>query len=188
MMAINSMLNLQAGRTDSDQVKTILREVENRVTAMAMIHQKLYQARDLSHIQLHNYVDELARHLLHSYNAAPSRIRLRCELEPISVLIDVAIPCGLILNELISNALKHAFPADRTGEIYIQLRQAEENGFELAVADDGVGLPAGFDLYQQSTLGVQIILGLGQHQLGGTVRFETQRGFACYFRLANARQ
>jgi len=188
MMAINSMLNLQAGRTDNGQIKTILREVENRVTAMAMIHQKLYQARDLSHVQLHNYVDELARHLLHSYNADPSRIQLRYDLEPIPVLIDVAIPCSLILNELISNALKHAFPADRAGEIYIQLRQTEQDGFELVVADDGVGVPAGFDLYQQPTLGLQIILGLGQHQLGGTVRFETQRGFACYFRLANARQ
>ncbi len=117
--------------------------------------------------------------LMASYRISPGRLSFITEMDDVWVLIDSAIPCGLILNELISNALKHAFPADRAGEIRIQLGQTASGEIYLRVADNGVGVPPGFDFRRDGHLGLQTIFTLGENQLKGQVTFDTANGVAC---------
>jgi two-component sensor histidine kinase len=113
----------------------------------------------------------------------PNKISLELETEPVSVLIDTAIPCGLILSELISNTLKHAFPGDRAGRLSIQLDQAEDEAITLRVADNGVGVAEDFDIRKQDTLGLQTVLGIVEHQLRGEISVETESGLAWRIRF-----
>jgi two-component sensor histidine kinase/HAMP domain-containing protein len=145
MGVIIALLELQALDIDDARLNDAIAETTGRIRSMALVHQKLYEARDLSHINLREYIEELALLLTASYLVPPARLSTIHELEDISVLIDTAIPCGLILNELISNALKYAFPGGRKGEIRLELRKLEGGEIRLRVSDDGVGLPEGFD-------------------------------------------
>jgi PAS domain S-box-containing protein len=154
MMVIHSMLALRASYVQDEHLLTVLEEVQDRIQAMALVHQKLYESSSLSSIDLKEYIDELAEYLLMSYRMHPNKISLELETEPVSVLIDTAIPCGLILSELISNTLKHAFPGDRAGRLSIQLHQAEDEAITLRVADNGVGVTEDFDMRKQDTRGV----------------------------------
>ena len=176
MAVISSLLALQAGHVRDEFTLRILQEMENRIHTMAMVHQKLYQSQNLSSIDLHEYVADLARLAFDSYQIAPNQIALVLDMEDISVLIDVAIPCGLILNELLSNALKHAFPGDRKGEVRIRIHRAEQGVILLHISDDGVGVPQDFDFRQSDTLGMQTVFGLAEHQLGGKVMIDTSSG------------
>lgn len=152
-----------------------------------MVHQMLYQAQDLSRISLDYYIRDLTQLILNSYQHPANQVKLRFELTPVDVLIDIAIPCGLILTELISNVLKYAFPDDRTGEILFRLSRIEPDTIELYLADNGVGVPAGFDFRTQTSLGLRTAIALVEHQLGGSISFETDHGVACRIRLTNVR-
>lgn len=185
MQVISSLLTLQAAHSSNKNIEEILEETRRRIHAMALVHQKLYLSKDLSRINLREYIFELVNYLKQSYNIIPSnKISLKMDLENIFLLIDTAIPCGLILNELISNSLKHAFPLDKTGEISIKLDTTSENEIELQVSDNGVGIPEGFDFKQQSTLGMKLIFNIAEHQLGGTVIFENNTGVKCNIRFS----
>jgi two-component sensor histidine kinase/PAS domain-containing protein len=185
MQVISSMLELRAESVGSVESRAALLDIGTRVAAMALVHQMLYREKDLSHIRLDEYVRELADLLGSSYAASPGRVRLRLDLEPATVLIDVAMPCGLILSELVSNSLKHAFPGDRRGEIAIRLSRPSPEEMELEVADDGVGVVTDFDFRHQSSLGLQTIFALAEHQLQGRISFATEGGLVCRFRFAN---
>jgi two-component sensor histidine kinase len=147
---------------------------------MALIHERLYQSSDLSRVEFSDYLRNLATHLFHSYQADSSRIRLKINAARVCLNINTAIPCGLIVNELVSNALKHAFPEARAGELHIDLRPVEGNGYALEVEDDGVGLPEGLDFRKTETLGMQIVNTLVE-QISGRLTLDRQRGTA--FRL-----
>ncbi len=183
MMVITSLLSLQAGNTENVEVKNVLRDMENRILSMSLVHKMLYQAKDLSQIQLHDYIEELSPVILDSYSLDPGQISLQLDLAPAVVLIDAAIPCGLVLNELLSNALKYAFPDNRRGEIRIKLRPADNNTVEIDFADNGIGVPSGFDFRRQTTLGLQTIISLVEQQLGGQITFEVRDGVACRLRF-----
>lgn len=178
MQVIGSLLSLQATQAKSASVSTVFKEMETRIRAMALVHQKLYQSQNLSSIDLKEYISDLAMLLARSYRLDMGRVSLTLELEPVPVLIDTAIPCGLILHELISNAFKHAFPNTRRGEIKICLNKTNDD-IMLQVSDNGVGLPAGFDPRQSQTLGLQTILGIGEHQLQGRVNLKNEPGVTC---------
>lgn len=182
MQVISSMLALQSSHAQDEQVLKIMRDTENRINSMSLVHQKLYQSKDLSSINLKEYISELANLLLESYRVSPHRISLVLDIDNISTLIDTAIPCGLVLNELISNSLKHAFPNDMKGEIRIRLKKRGEE-IELRISDNGVGVPQGFDFQKSETLGFQIIIMIAEHQLQGKVEFETQDGISCQIRF-----
>jgi two-component sensor histidine kinase len=125
---------------------------------MSLVHEKLYQSRDLSKIDLAVYIQSLAAHLFNVYLTDSNRIRLETDFEEIPLLdINSAVPCGLILNELISNSLKHAFPEGRKGLIRIGLKQGPDDVIILRVADDGIGFPKDFDFRQSEGLGFQIV-------------------------------
>jgi PAS domain S-box-containing protein len=184
MQVIRSMLSLRAATYQNPAISEFVREVDQKILAMALVHQKLYQAQDLSWIRLDEYVAELADLTLRSYQTTSAAdIALRLELDPVSVLLDTATPCGLIVNELVSNALKHAFPGGRAGEIRIRVCRAPDSAVELYFADNGVGLPDGFDLHTHPTLGLQIVTVLVNEQLKGELRLNGQPGIAYTIRF-----
>ncbi|MGD8626300.1 MAG: histidine kinase dimerization/phosphoacceptor domain -containing protein, partial [Anaerolineae bacterium] len=183
MQVIDAMLQLQASYAEDDRLQDVFGEMQNRIRAMALVHERLYQSQSLSRIDLGRYVVDLTTLLVDSYEILPYRIEIDLEVEEVSVSLESAIPCGLILNELLSNAFKHAFPGDAQGTIHVRLGQEKDGEIVLEVADDGVGLPAGFDLRQSDTLGMLIILSVGERQLGGQVTFRVEGGVACQVRF-----
>ena len=181
MQVIHSMLALRSLHVQDEQLRTIVKDVQDKIQAMALAHQKLYDSRDLSRIDLKEYIDDLAAYLLQSYQVLPDRISLDLDTDSVSVLIDTAVPCGLVLSELISNALRHAFPGDRKGRISIRLHQAEDETITLQVSDDGIGVPGDFN--QSDSLGLQTVVGMVERQLQGDISLETDRGVAWQIRF-----
>lgn len=178
MQVISAMLAMKSEFVQNPEVVQIFREMENRIQSMALVHQKLYQSQSLSRINLKEYTHELTTLLIRSYSTS-MRVNYDIDAENLFVLIDTAMPCGLILNELISNALKYAFPNDRAGTIRISVHRLDTNHIEIVVADDGVGLPAGIDLRNSETLGLQTVFILAEKQLDGSIEFKENNGLTC---------
>ncbi len=176
MQVISSLFNLQAGQITAENARRVLKEGQLRIRSMALVHEKLYQSRDLSKIDFADYLRSLAAHLFHFYSVEAGRIRLlETHLEPIYLSVNSAVPCGLLVNELVSNSLKHAFPADRKGTVEVGLRRGEDGIVELRVADDGVGFPGSLDFRRTESLGLQIV-NLLAGQLGGTIELKGGNG------------
>ncbi|MEO0948600.1 MAG: PAS domain S-box protein, partial [Cyanobacteria bacterium J06641_5] len=175
LQVISSLFNLSAHTIEDPDALAVLAESQNRIASMALIHGKLYQSENLSNIDFAEYIRDLIQHLLASYNADPSRIQTELNVESIALNLDAAIPCGLLFSELISNALKHAFPDRRLGQLQINFANAPEENIILRVADNGIGLPAGFDPDQCSTLGLSLIAALTQ-QLRGSLKMYNDSG------------
>jgi two-component system, sensor histidine kinase PdtaS len=184
MQIVCSIFRLQLSQIKDPRAATILRDSQSRISAMALIHKTLYQPKDQSSIYFEEYIQELASSIFDSYRVDPDRIGLKTDLESVAMDIDTVTPCGLILNELVTNSIKYAFPDERQGEIAISFRR-DGDGFVLAVSDNGVGLPANFDIHLANTLGMQLVVNLSEKQLGG--RLEVESGsqgttFRIYFR------
>jgi len=156
LQIISSIFNLQKPYVDDHpRALELLRDSQDRVRSMSFIHESLYQTKNFSHVDLAAYIDGLSRNLMMSYSLA-GRVELLKQLEPVDLGLDQAIPCGLILNELISNALKHAFPDGAAGQIRLQLR-AQGAWVEMHIEDDGPGLPMDFDEVRDANLGLQLV-------------------------------
>ena len=168
LQVTSSLLRLQAAAISDSSVREMFAETENRIRSMALVHEKLYQATNLSRIDLGDYIRSLGELLFRSSAIKPGNVSLEVTGNEVFLDIDEAVPCGLIVNELLSNALKHAFPGDRGGRIRIHLDENETGWLLLSVADDGIGLPAQFDFGQTETLGLQLVQGLAQ-QIDGTI-------------------
>ena len=167
LQIISSLLRLQSETQKGKSSNDVFKESQNRIRSMALIHEKLYHSHDLSKIDFSEYVRNLASNLFLSYDVDPGRIGLEVKVEDVSWDVGTAIPCGLIINELISNALKYAFPENRPGKIRVALCR-EDGMFRLSVADNGVGLPKDVDFRQTESLGFQLV-GMLTEQLNGTV-------------------
>jgi two-component sensor histidine kinase len=183
MSVINALLQLQAAEIGDERLHAAFENTQNRIRSMALVHQKLYEAHDLSHINLKDYISELVSLLVASYQVPSGELAFVAEMEDVWVLIDSAIPCGLIVNELISNILEHAFPAGRGGAITARLGKMESGEIWLSIADDGVGVPPGFDFRKDGHLGLQNVFTLGETQLRGDVTFDANPGVACHLRF-----
>jgi PAS domain S-box-containing protein len=175
LQVISSLLNLQAYNSSDPQLLKILREGQNRIRSMALVHEKLYQSKDLSRIDFAEYIRNLAVHLFHSYQVDPGRVQLKQDIEGIFLDINTGIPCGLIMNELISNSLKHAFPGGRSGNVYLELKRQDDRRLCLVVRDDGIGLPEDLDIQKTKTLGMQIVTLLA-YQIDGTIELSRKPG------------
>jgi two-component sensor histidine kinase len=171
---ICSLLNMEAGAMDDPLLTSALQESQKRIQSMAMIHAMLYASSSMREIDFAEYARLLSAEVSHSYGIDPARIRLSLELEPVRFEIDRAIPCGLILNELLSNALKYAFPNGRSGEVRVSLQQ-QGSCIRLAVDDTGVGLPEGGSPGRRKSLGLSIVNVLTQ-QLGGDLEITSDQG------------
>jgi PAS domain S-box-containing protein len=167
----SSLLRLQAGKVADIGVRQLLRESQDRIRSMALVHDMLYRSQDLARVDFPEYARTLVIQLFRSYNAS-GRIRSVVELEPIVFGVDIAVPCGLIINELVANALKHAFPGDRQGEVRVRMTAAPDR-YTLSVRDDGVGLPPRLDYLHTDTLGLQLVRMLTE-QIGGHLHLDTR--------------
>lgn len=183
LQIISSLLNLQARSIVHPDALTAFKDSQSRVRSMALIHEKLYQARDLARIDFGAYVRELAAYLLRAYQKNDAPIRLHIDIHDIFLSIETAVPCGLIISELVSNALKHAFNAGRkTGAIEISLQPDTKKTYILQVRDDGVGFPPHLDFRQASSLGLRIVNILAE-QLGGAISLHNDAGAVFTLRL-----
>jgi PAS domain S-box-containing protein len=175
LQVICSLLNLQSGSTTDPESFQMLRESQDRVRSMALIHEKLYRSQDLAKVNFGSYLRDLTNHLMRSYRTESNGIQLKITADDVPLSIDKAVPCGLITNELISNALKHAFPAGPNGEIHVSLRSEPDQRLVLSIADNGVGLPADYDVDSAETLGLQLIQVLAG-QIDGKARLHSEEG------------
>jgi PAS domain S-box-containing protein len=154
---IDSLLRLQAGNLRDPVLATAMRESRNRIRSMASIHESLYRSCDVARIDFATYIENLCSNLFRSYGVDRKRIALRLEVAHVELDLEQAIPLGLLLNELVSNALKHAFPENRCGCIFVSLRRTDEGRIELTVADDGVGLPPDITMRRSQSLGLELV-------------------------------
>jgi PAS domain S-box-containing protein len=171
LQVTSSLLRLQAAAIGDDRSREMFEETESRIRSMALVHEKLYQSTNLSRIDFADYIRSLGALLFSSSAINPSNVTLDVTGGEIYLSIDTAVPCGLIVNELLSNSLKHAFPGDRIGTIRVRLEEQAEGWIRASVRDDGIGLPADFDPTRTSTLGLQLVHGLVQ-QIDGRITIE----------------
>lgn len=174
LQIISSLLDLQAEYICNEQDRIFLQDSQNRIRSMALIHQKLYQSESLASIDFDDYLHDLASYLLSSSAQNSARIGLKIEASDVFLKMDEAIPCGLIVCELISNSLQHAFPDGRKGEVSVSCR-LDDDCIALRVSDNGIGLPPGFDFTNAESLGLQLVCMLVQ-QLRGTIDLERDGG------------
>jgi two-component sensor histidine kinase len=176
----SSLLRLQVARVSDEGVRQTLRESQDRIRSIALVHEMLYRSHDLSRVSVAEYARSLVLQLFRSYNVDSRRIAVVFDLGELELEVDVAVPCGLILNELVVNALKHAFPDGRKGRIEVRMKTEPPQAlapshYRLTVSDDGIGIPEGLDLQQVDTLGLQLVRTLSD-QLGGDLRVDAGAG------------
>lgn len=174
LQVISSILNLQSSFVTDEKTLDLLEESRNRIRSMAIIHENLYQTSNFSSINFANYLGNLTNDLISTYQVQEDKIELILDLQEVAIALDQAIPCGLMINEIITNALKYAFPNNRKGTVLISLRE-EKDIVTLCVEDNGIGLPKGFNYLESETLGLQLVATLVE-QLEGTLILEAEKG------------
>lgn len=174
LQVVSSMINLQARNVKHDLARDLLQQSADRVKSMALLHEKLYQSKDLTRIDFKAYVHSLVGYLMFGYGDSPARIQIGLQIEDVFLDVDTAIPCGLIINELLSNALKHAFPDNLAGRVDISFRH-DQNECVLEIADNGIGFPPGLDFKKSSLLGLQLVTTL-TNQLLGRITLDRNQG------------
>ncbi|MDI6697670.1 MAG: PAS domain S-box protein [Candidatus Saccharicenans sp.] len=175
MQIISSLLNLQAYHVQNPELTVILKDCQNRIRSMAMIHEHLYKSTNLARIDFANYLNRLLLHLYNVHRQSLEKIELETELQPVEMDIGTAIPLGLLASELISNSFKHAFPGGRTGRVRIILHSIPAAGFKLEISDNGIGLPDDFSFEQTRTFGMQLVV-LLKDQLGARLEVDRKSG------------
>ncbi len=171
---ISSLLNIQKQHVDSDEFVNILTESQNRIKSMAMVHEKLYHSGDLTRINFADYIETLVSDLYNSYSISTRQVTPVINVENVRFNIETAVPCGLIISELVSNSLKHAFPEGKKGILSVSLK-AREEWDELVISDDGVGFPEEFDIKNSKTLGLKLANTLVK-QLDGKITLNQSNG------------
>lgn len=177
MAIISSLLVLQADTFDDPDIVKALQDSQSRIRSMALVHEKLYQAKNLSKIDFPEYIKSLAMHISQLRDVNSNKASLVISAENIFLGIDKAIPCGLVINELLTNAFKYAFPGDKTGEIRIQMQLKDNQYYELVISDNGVGLPGHIDIRDPSTFGLHLV-NLLNKQLAGKIEVNREKGTA----------
>jgi Signal transduction histidine kinase len=180
LQIISTLLSLQSSNIEDQGVIDLYRESQNRILSIALIHENLYQSEDLTNINFASYLKNLIDDLFHSYGVDPDKIQITMEIKDVKMGIETAIPGGLIINELISNTLKHAFPMGK-GEIYLELTVKDNGKYKLTVRDDGEPFPDNFKLDDTKTLGMKLISNL-VNQLDGEITLDkTNKEFKIEF-------
>jgi len=177
MQVISGLLDLPAALSGNQERRRMFHESQSRIHAMSLVHEKLYGSKDLARIDLADYVRTMSQDLFQTYKSNLGKIDLIIQTDgDVYVDINKAIPCGLILNELISNALKHAFLGDRHGKLQIILREKNNTEIEIIVCDDGLGLPDDVDIHQPRSVGLHLVKGLVRNQLDGQIEVRRDNG------------
>lgn len=179
LQIISSLLNLQANRTNDEGLKKIMNEAKNRISSMALIHQKIYQSGNLSSVDFQAYVEQMVQFIDSNFNNEKKEIKHDIRTSNIALDIDTSIPLALIINELLTNCYKYAFTNSVSGNILIELKDKGADELELHIGDNGGGLPDNFDISALNSLGLKLVKGLSK-QIKGTVRFENKNGTHCF--------
>jgi two-component sensor histidine kinase len=177
LQIISSLLDIQSANIDDERLLSSMREGQSRVQAMSLIHQNLYQSDQISNIDIEKYLEELVAYLAIMFTGADQLVKVQIDAENITFDIDTAIPLGLIVNELVSNAYKHAFAAQKSGSISIDIKKKNNTDYELMVKDDGKGLPEGFEQQKHKSLGLKLVKILSR-QLRGSLSMKSEPGAA----------
>ena len=168
LQMVSSLLYFHAESEVEQRVLDILQSSRDRIRSMAIVHEQIYQSEALSYIHLDRYIRSITMYLFHAYGVNADRVQLEIDAEPAILTVETAIPCALVLNELVSNALKHAFPSNRAGTLLVNFSEHDKE-YHFTVRDTGVGLPEGLDFRRQDSLGLTLITDLTEKQLHGTV-------------------
>ncbi len=175
MAVINSLLKLQSNSIEDNQIKDVLKESQNRIYAMSAIHETLHGSENLSEIDLKSYLSKIISSIFQTYSISPDKVTLNTDIEKIPISMNQASPLGLIINELISNSLKYAFPDDLKGEINLSIKKLDKE-LELVIADNGIGVPDELDWKNSNTLGLKLVRTLVENQLDGSIDMESKNG------------
>ncbi|MBT3224963.1 MAG: response regulator [Deltaproteobacteria bacterium] len=188
MQVISGLLNIQADNSDNDQIKQLLKESQNRVYAMSVVHETIYSSGNLTEIDLHEYISRITNALTQAYVIDLNQILCRTESDDIKISIEQASPLGLIINELVSNSLIHAFPDGKKGEILIKIIKPTPEDIEVTIKDNGIGLPIDFSWQENTKLGLQLVKGLVENQLDGHIKATENGGaqFLIKFKLISS--
>ena len=188
IQVIASLIKLQCAKVKDAHYSSLYRGTLDRIKSMALVHEKLYRSTDFSRISLKDYIEDLARKLFESHGVDRGRIKFSVEGDIAIPELNSAICLGLIVNELITNSLKHAFPGSKRGEVIIRLRSTRAGEVGIVVSDNGVGIPEGVDFHRSDNLGLQIVKALGEQQLGGKIELDATAGteFRILLNLASA--
>jgi PAS domain S-box-containing protein len=176
LQIISGLLTIKSHNLKDPEVVEMFQDCRNRIRSMALVHEALYRSGDLARIELKDYLERLAQGLVGTYRRQGDNIRFRADLANYTVGIDTAIPCGLIISELLSNSLKHAFKEKREGAISLVFRVMENQEMELAVRDTGSGIPEHYNPHKSQSLGLRLVYDLVERQLGGTISLNRERG------------
>ncbi len=183
MQIISSLFNLQSGRIKDKQALEIFKSSQNRVRSMALIHERLYKSKDITRVDFAEYAQNLSIHLFSSHGIGPGAVKLNLKIKDVFLDLNTAIPCSLIINELVSNSLKHAFPDGKKGEIKIAAHPLNENEIELVVSDNGVGLPKTVDFRKTDSLGLHLVNLLAEGQLHGDIKLDRKKGTSFHIKF-----
>jgi len=186
LQVISSLFTMQKLRTEDPDRLSLIQESQHRIHSMALIHEKIYQSEDLSRVRFDQYIRELVTDIFQSYEVYPRKIELQFDMKPLSMHVDMAIPCSLILNELTSNTLKYAFPGESTGEMLIRIEEKPTKQLYLLFKDNGVGLPNSIEINNVKSLGLRLV-SLLTRQLKGKLELKREAGtsFSFVFPITN---
>ena len=182
MMVICSILSLENNYIEDEKLKESLKEIENKIRCMALVHQMLYQSKSLSRINLRSYTTELSGLLKDSFKGKEN-IDFVIKINNMEIILDIAMPLGMVLNELITNSFKYAFPDNRAGEISIIIGRKNENELEMTYSDNGTGIPDTFDILKNNTLGMRTVTNIISNQLQGEVKIESKNGLTYFITI-----
>lgn len=176
MQIISSLLRLHSRRVENEHSAKIFDDCRDRIEAMSLIHEALYQSKDLTRINIEKYLKKLCINFSRSYNISSKNIQVMVDKQDLFMNLDQGIAIGLVISELISNAFKHAFPNGKNGTVSVRLSQPDSKTVELVVSDDGAGLPKEMDIQNTSSLGLRLVTGIVTHDLGGSIEVENDSG------------
>jgi two-component sensor histidine kinase len=176
LQIISSLLRLQSRKIKGKQALQAFESSCNRVKSMVLIHERLYQSKDFARVDFAEYVHGLTNHLFSLFQMKPGAVKLDINIKDIFLDLNTAIPCGLIVNELVSNSLKHAFPDGRKGKVKIVMKPLNKNEVELTASDNGIGIPDEVDFRETKSLGLHLVSILAEDQLRGKIKLDKTKG------------
>ena len=174
MYVISSLVDLQSAHIQDEALRSIFRDIKNRIQSMALVHEKLYKSKSLSRLKVREYIKDLSSAIMKTYKGMAERVRIELDVEDMDLDIDTAVPAGLALNELISNSLQHAFPGQQPGKISIRL-YGTGGMLHLRYSDNGIGFPPDFDISKTSSLGLKLVYNIIYKQLNGKIETRLDR-------------
>ncbi len=185
LQIISSLLQIKLSASKDKAITEVFKQTQERINVMALAHQKLCESKDFMSIDISRYVQDLVKCLLVAYGVDREKVSVAVEAEKVSLKIDQAVPCGTIINELLTNALKYAFPAGRKGKIGIRIRTVNPRTLEIVVQDNGIGMPRGFNLHKTGSMGLSFVVSTVENQLGGRIELGRAEGakFKCTFAI-----